>query len=35
MYEIPSHPEVHRWVVDAEQIRSRRNAKGNLFEVAA
>ena len=34
MYEIPSHPEIKRWLVSAEDIRNRRRAD-RMFHVAA
>jgi ATP-dependent Clp protease ATP-binding subunit ClpX len=34
MYELPSHPEIRRWVVDAEDVRKRRE-RGHTFTVAA
>ena len=35
MYEIPSHPEIKRWTVSADDIRNRRNREGKLSSVAA
>ncbi len=35
MYELPSHPEIKRWVVDAEAIRGRRKPNRQLLGEAA
>ena len=35
MYQIPSHPEIGRWTVDAEDIRNRRDLDRNRFDAAA
>jgi ATP-dependent Clp protease ATP-binding subunit ClpX len=35
MYELPSHTEIKRWIVDADGIRNRRKPQTHRFEVAA
>ncbi len=35
MYEIPSHPEINQWTVNADHIRDRRKQRPNLLDQAA